>query len=220
MITDPARIAQRVTEWVRELPEIESAYLFGTVVTGDFDRDSDVDVLLTVNQPTMPAKAQYTEQLAQQLGRMVDLHLGRALSDGRVDYLEAEGLAGPVILYAPCLVLWGLDVTVPRPETREFRVQRALAKLSKVRARTGPDIFDQLVHDGEWCMVLRSFYTQLTCLQALQAEGAVGRVPSLSALMDLKSKYGRRLPLRETALRALVGRAGEEINQLCAGMGM
>ena len=62
-----------ITAALKEMPQVEAAWVFGSIATGTAHRTSDVDVAVLAQTPLSGAtKMQLIEQLAQASGRPVD----------------------------------------------------------------------------------------------------------------------------------------------------
>jgi len=82
-----------ITAALKEVPQVEAAWVFGSIATGTAHRTSDVDVAVLAQTPLSGAtKMQLIEQLAQASGRPVDLIdlqatqgpiVGRVFQEGR-----------------------------------------------------------------------------------------------------------------------------------------
>lgn len=68
------KIIDSLKNHIRQSRDIEIAILFGSLASGQFTRDSDLDIAIKKKAPiSMPEKQQLIEEFAQLTGRAVDL---------------------------------------------------------------------------------------------------------------------------------------------------
>ena len=94
-------IKQKTSEIFAKYPEVRCAYLFGSYARGEARVDSDVDIVI-VEKETMGLKFYgLAAELDECLGKEVDLHSHRELSDN--DEFLARILTDGVKIYGPNL---------------------------------------------------------------------------------------------------------------------
>jgi predicted nucleotidyltransferase len=97
MVTKPNAISQELILKIQELrPElierffVRSIGLFGSMATGHSNKQSDVDILVELNEPTFDHYMELKFRLEEALGRKVDLVLKDTLKPRLKPIIEKE----------------------------------------------------------------------------------------------------------------------------------
>ena len=94
-------IKQKTSEIFAKYPEVRCAYLFGSYARGEATIESDVDIVIVENEVMGLKFYGLAAELEDKLGKEVDLHSHRELSDN--DEFLARILTDGVKIYGPNL---------------------------------------------------------------------------------------------------------------------
>lgn len=198
-------IADLLKNWLCSHTEITFCMLVGSFYNGNHDRYSDVDLCLLSDSPS----EDYQKELEETLRTKVEITLLYQEDTGGF-YTIRNGQKVARKIYRPGLILKGPDLTQDPPTDSHFQIKRQLGKLQDITIRLdslqrlhGPDsqlngVFDSADFDGEWFLVLRSFYKLIDTLKALQELGVASRTIANEEITGLRNTFGRRIPMKRT----------------------